>query len=159
LTLLNTTGTSGNGEVSNPTNAIDGDPTTFASLTVTGNGSANEAVLTLGAPAGMSRSYSSVILCVDRSIPTNSLTGGGSFQPGEQAIYSYAYGNSGTVTFDAQNIGAGTVARSTIQISLPPNINLAGVVIQLSVQSGTLTHATSGSMVLNVYEAYLQCVE
>ena len=67
--------TAGTGTLTNLEYAIDGDFTTYAAFTITGNGGFNYAGSWFAGPPGLTLAYQSVTLYVTLAIPTNTLSG------------------------------------------------------------------------------------
>lgn len=157
MTSATTPTTGGNAAITNPSFSYDGDLTTFAKLTLTGNGSHNAVGnYLLQGPPGITRSYSSATAYVRFAVPTNSLTPVGTGQGVAQLIFNWI-GGAGT----ALNVPAGTTAAlQTVGISLPLGLNLSQVFLSTTFSSFNGTaDCTSGSLELDIYEAWIEADE
>src|SRR6185312_6519825 len=141
----------GNGSITNIGNMIDGDRTTFGSLTITGNGALNVARVFLNGAAGITQRFQTAKLFLDLEVPTNSLAGG--TDTGVVAVgyrLTLASGSfNGILTL---NPGS-TQARTTFAVSLPPNANLSQVLLNLGIACST---STSGNVEVRVYDAWIE---
>jgi len=149
-----TVSTIGNGSVANPNNAIDGDQSTYASLTVSGDGNQNVAQLTLSAPAGVLRRPITVNVMVILEFVSNSLSPQGLVNN----LLVTALPTSNTLL--ASN---GPVAITKLGAGLPVSTSPAriGIQILLGTQWRVLPSgfATSGSAEVRVHEAWVEVRE
>jgi len=151
--LQSNVATGGNGTITNAGNANDGDLTTFAQLSATGNGStSNAAGFVLSAPPGITRRYTSATLKIRRAITANNLL------PASGIAYQMAATlGSSTITTESAICGAGPVALSTLSFPLPLNANLSQA--SISFQILLFTGPTSGTITVKIYEAWLEIFE
>lgn len=148
----------GNGAVTNPQNALDSDLTTYASLTVSGDGNVNDANFELKGISGITRNYSSAKIRVLLSVPTNSLAG--ATVPTAAAItYSTdAYATSNILLLGVPN--GTTVAEQWVEATLPFGQNMSQVESIISVSTvGSGGNATSGSLELRIYAIRIEAIE
>jgi hypothetical protein len=153
MALTSTVSQSGNGTLTNPANAVDGDPNTFATIAATGNSALNSINLGLqGVPASISGAAKSAILRVTYSVPTNSLNGVGPVV----SIVPHSQGNYGGPIIggtDLVDVNPGvTVAKTTVTLDLLANgiNNLSQVFLIFA--GGCGTSSTSGSLALRIYD-------
>jgi hypothetical protein len=155
MSTVSTPSIGGNGAIANPANAIDGNPTTFAKLTLTGNGSLNGVGnWLLSGPPGVSSAYYSATLIVRFAVPTNSLLPSGS-----NVVANITYGNiTGTVSGTILAAVPGTTeALQTVSVPLPLGLNLSQFVVTIQITSNTGSgDATSGSLELDVYDCHIE---
>ena len=151
--------TSGNGNVTDPSHAVDGNFNTFAQLTATANGSGtqNDAQLILQSPPSIGRGYKSATLNVKCGITVNSVAG---TPPASGFIALVSYTTQGNVfgnTIASVNVGSGTIPVQTFSFNLPINLNLSQVAIEVLIvlDSGQ----TSGSIEVDFYGAEIICIE
>ena len=155
--------TTGNGSVSNPGNAIDGDQTTYTAMSVSGNGSENAAVLTLKNPAGVSRRYNTIKAKVLFSVPTASLNPVGS---GYGMTYNLTMllempnGVNYGIWYSLGNVTEGQqVAEVDLNVA---GMNLSQAVFSLALDTqinNTPAYATSGTLTVRIYEAWIEAIE
>jgi hypothetical protein len=133
--------------ISSPTNAFDGDTTTFATLTQNGGGvSAQDFTL----PPGITRRYSSIQLVVVWSCPTNTLAGG----LGNALSLGAMLGPNGPTPF--ATLAEGVTQGLTIStFTYGPNTNPSQCSLRAILNGSTAT----GTVVVQVNEVYLLCIE
>lgn len=140
--------------VSNPQRSFDGDMTTKSTLTILGNGTDGHASLLWTAPPGILRNYTSAVLKIRRALTTNAL--GGSVGNPTYTLKYYVQGTGSFTNIETANNNT-TLALGVASVTLPPNINLATVTVGINIDGGT--GATSGSIVLDVYEVWIEVTE
>lgn len=148
-------GVTGNGAVANPTNSIDGDLTTFAQLTVTGNSGSNSAVLQpTQLPAVLNRYYS-VTLKIAYSVPTNTLNG--SAGPNSGLIVTYTFGG---ITHTAFSVAPGVTAPLTvasISVDLYQNLSAYGGAVHFTnITLAASAGQTTGTAAVNIYGIWVE---
>jgi hypothetical protein len=159
MSTVTSAGISGNAVLTNPNNALDGDQTTFAKLTLTGDGSHNAVGnWKLGGPPGVSASYSSATLNARYAIPTNSLSPFGA----GQGVANITYSNI-TATVSGTLVAAPpgtTAAEQVVSAALPLGLNLSQLVVTIGINSfNGITDATSGSLEFDIYEIWITAVQ
>jgi hypothetical protein len=161
MSIVQTTGsqlsTTGNGVVTNPENAIDGDLTTRCQLTASAGGGGGTASLYLSGPPGMSpHAYQSAVLKLRCRCLTNNVLSNGDGVC--QAYYSVTGTNPGAwMAIIAATSSPSTLAETTFQVPLPGGQNLSQVAVYcfaLVVSGGT-----SGSIVFEITEAWIEVVQ
>jgi hypothetical protein len=136
--------------VANPQNAIDGNLTTFAKLSVTFTSSeAESTTLTLSGASPTSAPWTSLTLNVRSSVPTNT-TGTGTGNITFSIGYSLDGGSTFTTIYSV--LGPTTRALTTDSIALPVTQNLALVRVQALMSRPTLNGNTGQQ---NIYEAWV----
>jgi hypothetical protein len=151
----------GNGATANPGNAVDGDQTSYASLTVNGNGALNIApALSLTGPPAIVGRFSHVKIKVLASVPTNSLNNPGDASAFGSAGFDVAPPYHGTAIFAVG--GGSTLPLAVYEFDyaagvLPPSVNLGKIGIGVQAQCGTATG--SGSMEVRIYDAWIEVTE
>lgn len=146
---LGGSGLTGNGAVSNLENAVDGDYTTKATLSVTGNSGANEAIVALTGPPAITQRYVSLTLQLVLDLTTNSLNHAGPLD-GLEVTYSTTGPNGLFTTFNIYNPPT-TFARTLYSITLPANTNPSQVVVIVGVVASSAN--TAGSTIAGIYDA------
>jgi hypothetical protein len=147
----------GTGVVTNPNNAVDGDMTTYATLTVTGNGAnGNTAGLEMSNAAGLVQKSGTMTLQILAAIQSNSLNG----NVGNACFYmdystKAAYGGdtpvAGTPCFPLNVSGAQhTFPLQTFTVTLPVPVNPGAVT--LGIYANANADSTSGSLVARIYD-------
>lgn len=138
--------------VTNQNNIIDGDASTFATLSATGNGTVNNALLNISGASLPLNKILSVTLFVRyqiTSLATTGLPAGGvsitANWPGLASPQTVVLKQQGQLT-DA------SVKLATV-INIPVNINLS--LVTLTISASTTAGNASNSNSVNVYEAYL----
>ena len=138
------------GAVSSPANMIDGDPTSFAQLSCAGTGSLDNKEVILQVVPGIARSFSSLTMNVIWSVPTNTLNGAGT-----RVTLSFIAGGvtAGTITVAAGTTKA--LRSDTVVIPTTMNPNSCEFIVQAFASAGD----SSGSLVVNVYEVWVEGTE
>lgn len=156
MSLNTQTVISGTGTFTNKDFVVDGDLTSFGELSVSGNGTLNDAQFGLSGPPGLTRRYSAATLYVRAAIPTNNLTPAAS-SPGPVLIAFYPGGPStGTVMLSVTQ-GGGPVALTTYSLALPQGINPSQVVVICQIVADAFR--TAGQLTLDVYDARIEAIE
>jgi hypothetical protein len=138
------------GAVSNPSNIIDGDPTTFGQLSASGISSLNNMEVIVQTVPGIARSFSSLTMNVIWSVPTNTLNGSGT-----RVTLTFI---AGGVTAGTINTNAGTtVALRTDSFSIPQTMNPLSC--EFTVQAFGTTGDSSGSLVVKVFDVWVEGTE
>jgi hypothetical protein len=151
------TGTVGNGTLSSPFNALDGDLTTAATLQVTGNSGSNSAELTLQGVPGINRRYIQALLKVRFDLSTNTLNGlPYTLTSPFQITYDDGKNSIGGV-FVTVNTNGTTLPIQTLSAVLPTGINLSQ--IHVSIICAALSSSTTGTLIAHVYEAWIEATE
>lgn len=160
MSVTTTSALNGNGSVVNVNNVIDGDFTTAASFSVSGNGAGNSAIIFFSGPASINRRYKSLTLKVIFSVAINTLNGQTGPTPPISLLYSTSgpFGNQTTFVSYGNNGGPQPVQLASVV--LPAGTNPAQVIlnVQVTCQGGT-GNATSGTAKLYVYESWLEGLE
>jgi len=147
-----TTPTTGGAQASltGANNAIDGDLTTYAKLSISNAGSANSnASLVLGAAAPNSASWQSLTLNVLSAVPTNTAANTNS----AEIQYSLDGGSTYTTIF---SLNAATRALTIDTVALPINQNLALVRVSAAV---IRNDGTTQTVELDLYQAWIEGVQ
>ena len=162
----------GNGTITNLDNALDGDPTTFATLACTGNGTAsfNGAIAEISAPSGITPgNYTSATLNVLVKCTLNTLSPAYPFFAGVELVI----GNDVIGGQSAETVAGGTtlVASSpdvtvidnsngtqTVVIPIPANTNISqvGADVFVNTSGNSLSYATSGTIEFQIYGAWIE---
>jgi len=144
----------GNGSASNILNAIDGNDTTFATLSATGNGSSNQAGLDFTIPPGIARRYQSMTIEIVYSVPTNSLNA----SPARTCASLAAFGPTGSALGgDLIAAGSGAITKRISTITIPLGTNVGAVSINPGINLNS--SSTSGSITLQIYEVRIKAIE
>jgi hypothetical protein len=143
----------GNGAVANPLNARDGDFSTFAALTVTGNSGTNQAFLNLlNPPYLFYPTAKTITLYVKRKV-TNTLNGSGII--GRISLINQAT-NSDVQDLETYVPGVGAPVGVISLVVTPTMISLlANGQIQVGASIGTAGSQTSGAMEIDIYESWI----
>ena len=152
---LGGSGLLGNGAATNLSNAVDADGISFATQTVTGNGSANESIVLFTGIPGITRRYQSLTLQILIECTQNNLSPNGIL-----ATFQIAYsstGPSGSFSTLLNVVPPNVYSKQTIMVSLPVGTNPSQVCVLVSAVSFS-TH-TSGSCILHVFDCNLAAVE
>jgi hypothetical protein len=144
-------------------NAVDGDVTSYASITMNGNGSLNNSRCLFTGPAGITRAYASRTLKMLVGVPTNSLNDVTSVA----ALFTWAYDNyasgwpSGAKTATLLSVlGGVTQSQILLSAAIPAGVNLSQVACDAYISTaGTGGTATSGSIEARIYGAWIECTE
>jgi hypothetical protein len=148
---------SGTGSSLNMQNAVDGDATTFGTLSLTGNSGINNASLYFTAPPALRRRWSSAVLKYRRRVLTNTLVPNGNANGFFTAQYSVTgIPGSGLTTIETLNAGT-TSALQTISVTLDPTLNLSQFALFVRVQSSAVI--TGGSISADIFEVWLEVKE
>lgn len=141
--------------IANPQSAVDNDPTTSATLTSTGNGTTNSAQLAAAQAPGLGvGKYTSVVMNITRSVPTNSINGTG------PVVYELSYTTNGGASFtvlETLAIGGGTLAKSVVSVSLPTTVNLS--LCWFFITTSTTNNSSAGSIVAQIYDCNITVTE
>ena len=153
------------GTFGNPQNAVDNDQTTFATLTANVPGAgATQTALQVVSPPGLIQATQSATLKVKVSLPTNSAS------PSAPSFYALLvqYGLQGVTpntngvilnptTLVSIPLNGTTLAPTIYSVALPKGQNLASIVVQVNVE--TANTQTSGQVVANFYEAWIELTQ
>jgi hypothetical protein len=152
----------GTGSITNPQQAIDSDPTTYAAIDFTADGTnGNYAELDLASLPGVAQQYSSANLVIDVAVPTNTVAPADSlyvmgwFELRSRDPYVYSpTTNLGNFFFVHPGY---TQARQTVTLALPLGLNLS----QLFLEFYTLVTSTqvSGSCEVRIHDARIVAVQ
>ncbi len=148
------TGASGTCVITDKSNAFDGDNTTFAKITGTGDGGTSVANFNGIGPSGLTRRYSSLKVRVLWSMPSNTVAGGtvcGGFT-------LFVGGTPPSFTYTLATFAVGTTYPLTISEVDIPNPSVSPASIELTTIFLNATN-TSGSAELRIYEMWLEAVE
>lgn len=143
----------GNGAINNPQNAVDGDPTTYTEIMLTGDGNDNFASLAFSSASGFTRAFSGIQVIVDMQLVTNSLN-----QAGNTA--SFFYSTNGDPLFPNGWFGflvpPATFLREKFVLVLPLGINTGQVMLKLG---AACLAATSGAFYLRIFGIWIEATE
>ena len=157
LVLASGTGSAGNGNVSSPNSAIDGDFTTYCTLTVTANSQPNVAELQLSGMPGLDQHVADLTLAIALAVVTNNLSPASNVSwaapiPQYTTIYiAWDTGINTTLHLVENLVPANTQAYTTLQVPLPVGVNLGSVRVIIIAATGS--NQNSGSAVVRVYDA------
>jgi len=146
--------TSGLITVANPLNAIDGDLSTFCTLTLNAQTSPLSLIdLSWLDPPGITRKYSSIKVFVRMSIESNTLNAAA---VGQLSWFNNSTGASSL--FDSEtNWATGTpVAVGTYQHALPAGTNISQIGVEAAMQTGA---STTGTIVCRIYQVWVEAIE
>ncbi len=146
--------TSGLITVANPLNAIDGDLSTFCTLTLNAQTSPLSLIdLSWLDPPGITRKYSSIKVFVRMSIVSNTLNAAA---VGQLSWFNNSTGASSL--FDSEtNWATGTpVAVATYSHALPAGTNISQIGVEAAMQTGA---ATTGTIVCRIYQVWVEAIE
>ncbi len=150
--------TAGNGSITNPLNAVDGDLTTAATLSVTGNSGTNQAQMILGGGPALTRRYSSFTAKVRFEVTQNNLNNiGGAYTSILIQVYGAGGAIFGGINLETDAPGAGVVAIQTKSATPPFGVNPGQVQVNILLLSNNNTN--SGTATLKVYEAWIEAIE
>jgi hypothetical protein len=141
--------------IANPQNAVDSDPSTFATLTTNGNSTTNQTQLACSQAPGIGiLTVGSVVMNITREVVTNSITGL------SQIVYELSYTTNGGASFtvlETLNSSAGTLAKGTISVNIPLPVNLS--LCWFFIATSVTNNATGGTIVAKIYEANITVTE
>lgn len=142
------------GTVANPNNIIDGNPATYATLTcpsdvtIPSGDAVLASVVVSGMPIGPV-APTSVVLTVTYEVTQNNINGGQT-PPAIAIAAGTTYSRS--VLYQA-NANAGTTIKTTVNLPLPTNIDLRNQQVYVTLETDSV--ATTGSVVVRIYEAFI----
>lgn len=150
-----TTSQSGDAAISNPAYAVSGSLVDYCQLGVTGDTASNTAQITAGfAPGIVTGQYSSIAVNIDYEVSHNTLAG----SPAEP-VATVQIGSLAGIVYATQTYNAGvTAGRQTLSATLPngTNFSLITATVQLTTGAGAGPFATSGLLIIQVYDLSIQ---
>lgn len=149
---INTGNNLGNGTITNPDRAYDGDVTSFCSMSVTGDSNHNKAFLQLyGFP--VNQRFASAKIAILWAVPTNTLnkSGNNSLGLGQVAISTNAPSNITSTVFSSA--GGGTQTLIYTLITVPPGTDVSSLVVNIALDTISLSgFATGGTLEFDLYD-------
>lgn len=164
MSLLNPVLLNGNAAVANLQNAVDGNPTTYGSITATGNGSsANFARVVFTGLPGFAGRYYSANLYMTIAVPTNTLNDGTSVNvlvTWAKDAYASGWPSGANTTTLLSILGGVTQAKTTLVIPIPFGLNLSQIECDAYITTfGVGGTASSGTIEVRVYDAHIEAFE
>jgi hypothetical protein len=164
---------SGSASVSNAGNVIDGDETTFAQLSVNGTGSGSTAEIQIAAPNFTVQSPGSVVFKVIFSVPTNTLNGSlltnsgiitiipGGGSPSQVLLFGTVADGGTRIPTALQSIASIVPLAGGLYMLIyvpPAGQNLNAFTYSMAIALLTNSSNTSGTLTVNIYEAWWEPV-
>ena len=164
LSVAAGTGIFGTGTLTNPGNAIDGDPTSYCDMQVTASSpNPSGCELQLTGPAGVVRAYSSITLHVLFEViqnnldPASNVNWANPYPPTTVFYIAYDYGlNTGQYLMRAFVFQTVPQPLTEVVATLPNWLNPASVRVIIVAASGS--NQTSGAVHARIHDAYILAV-
>lgn len=159
FTIVNT-----GSSVTDPMNAIDPDPTTFATLSGTGAGAGEgQAALNLQVGPAISRRFQKITIYVEYEVTANSVTANGSpiTVAANFSALKLLNQSGSTASITGASVASvaystGALSRRTAKLVIPADFNLALLIVSIVILPGNFPDTTQlGTMTMKIYKVWI----